>query len=53
MMKYAPNIDKMQKLVRKKLKQQVEENEKQLQSKLKTFTDTEADLRKRLKQLEA
>jgi len=30
MMKYAPNIDKMQKLVRKKLKQQVEENEKQL-----------------------
>lgn len=53
MLKYAPNIDKMQRVMRAKLNSQLEQNDQRLQQRFQAFNDTEADLRKRLKQLEA
>lgn len=53
MLKYAPNIDKIQRVMKAKLNSQLEQNDQRLQQRFKAFNDTEADLRKRLKQLEA
>jgi chaperonin cofactor prefoldin len=53
MLKYAPNIDRMQRVMKAKLNSQLEQNDQRLQQRFQAFNDTEADLRKRLKQLEA
>lgn len=52
MLKYAPNIDKLQKMVKKKLQKQMDENDDKLKNRVQTFIDTETDLRRRLKEME-
>lgn len=52
-LKFAPKIDKMQRVMKEKLAGQLEQNEQRLQQRFQVFIDTETDLRRRLKQLEA
>jgi len=52
MLKYAPNIDKLQKMVKKKLQKQMDENDDKFKNRVQTFIDTETDLRRRLKEME-
>ena len=52
-MQYAPNVEKMQRFMKNKLAIQLDQNDQRLQQRFQAFNDTEADLRNRLRQLEA
>lgn len=52
-MQYASNVEKMERFMKKKLAIQLDQNDQRLQQRFQAFNDTEADLRNRLRQLEA
>ena len=47
-----PNIDRMIQLVRQKTKKQMEASDNQVQQKLKGYSESETEFKKRIKQLE-